>query len=250
MKYLLFICLMLASVLVWADDRPLSDEEKGASSKEAIERIIEELDNELKPAPVEEDISPVEALKKISEKMSRAEDYLSRSSVYRKSADSPANRGNNDDAVKAQEEATKEINRLLNKTKNTQKEVIGDIDKLIKSAKSIMDPEGKGGGSSKHNPSTQDQAQPKQREKDQPQPSNQQPQPIQQTPKEPSNPAQKAYEASGGLPEGLMERRGTAHKWGNLPPKLRDELIQNDQEDFLPDYEEWLKQYFKTLAEE
>lgn len=243
MKYLLFICLTLSAVFVWADGAPLSDEEKGSLTKEDIDRIIEELDNELKPAPVEEDINPVEVLKKISEKMSRAEDYLSKSSVYPKS--DPAM----NTAGKSQEEVTKEINRLLNKTKNTQKEVINDIDKLIKSAKELMDSQGSG-GRPQRDKSTQNQAQPKQRDRDQPQPNSQQPQPLQETPKQPSNPATKAYEAQGGLPGDIMERRGTAHKWGNLPPKLRDELIQNEQEDFLPDYEEWLKQYFKTLAEE
>ncbi|MFH1228621.1 MAG: hypothetical protein V1701_12060 [Planctomycetota bacterium] len=237
---ILTIMTSFAGLLYAAADKTDTDRDT-----EKIERIIEELDRELKPAPVQEQVKPSEILQKISEKMTRAEDYISRSSVY-----GPKNQGNNGND---QSEAINEINRLLNKTQNTQKETIEDIDRLIRSAPNIMMPPSSGGGGKpKPKPSQQDQQQPKERGKEKPKPrEQQQPQPLREIPQEqqtpPSkNPAEKAYDAKGGLPD----RHGTANKWGNLPPKMRDEIIQNEQEGFLPDYEEWLKQYFKTLAEE
>ncbi|MFA5793710.1 MAG: hypothetical protein WC980_01375 [Candidatus Brocadiia bacterium] len=218
---------------------------------EKIERLIEELDRELKPAPVQEQVKPTEILQKVAEKMARAEDYLSRSSVYGPKNPLPGN-------DQSQSEAIKEINRLLNKTESSQKEAIEDIDRLIKSAPETMmppPPSGKGGKPKPNQSQKKDQSQPKERDKGKPKPGEQmqQPQPLRETPKEqpqPKGPAERAYEAKGGLPEGMLERRGTTYKWGNLPPKMRDEIIQNEQEGFLPDYEDWLKQYFKTLAED
>jgi hypothetical protein len=37
--------------------------------------------------------------------------------------------------------------------------------------------------------------------------------------------------------------------WGHLPPKQRDEMLQNHMEEFLPAYESLIGEYFKALAE-
>jgi hypothetical protein len=38
--------------------------------------------------------------------------------------------------------------------------------------------------------------------------------------------------------------------WGNLPPKAREQLLQNSPEQFLPQYELMIERYYKRLAEE
>ena len=44
----------------------------------------------------------------------------------------------------------------------------------------------------------------------------------------------------------------TAGIWGNLPPRLRDQILQGerDVERFPEEYRELLREYFKRLAEE
>ncbi len=37
--------------------------------------------------------------------------------------------------------------------------------------------------------------------------------------------------------------------WGHLPARLREQMIQSSSEEFLPEYREELKEYFKRLAE-
>ena len=37
--------------------------------------------------------------------------------------------------------------------------------------------------------------------------------------------------------------------WGQLPPKLREQMLQTGEEKFLPKYELLLEEYFKTLAD-
>jgi hypothetical protein len=38
--------------------------------------------------------------------------------------------------------------------------------------------------------------------------------------------------------------------WGNLPPRMREQMMQNSMEQFLPKYELMIEDYFKTLADE
>jgi hypothetical protein len=38
--------------------------------------------------------------------------------------------------------------------------------------------------------------------------------------------------------------------WGNLPPKAREQMLQNSPEQFLPQYELMIEKYYKRLAEE
>ena len=38
--------------------------------------------------------------------------------------------------------------------------------------------------------------------------------------------------------------------WGNLPPKAREQMLQNSPEQFLPQYELMIERYYKRLAEE
>ena len=102
-----------------------------------------------------------------------------------------------------------------------------------------------GQGSSQPQP----QPQPKPGEKQKPQ--DKQPQPKQTSPKQPGHPADKPYEATGTLPPGLKPFTGDpTKKWGNLPPKLRDEILELKQDELISEYIERLEKYFKILAGE
>ena len=41
---------------------------------------------------------------------------------------------------------------------------------------------------------------------------------------------------------------GANGQWGNLPPRLRDDILQSQQQDFILDYRDRLKAYYKLLA--
>ena len=38
--------------------------------------------------------------------------------------------------------------------------------------------------------------------------------------------------------------------WGHLPPRVREQMLQNTPEQFLPQYELMIEKYYQRLAEE
>ncbi len=56
----------------------------------------------------------------------------------------------------------------------------------------------------------------------------------------------------GGKGPGDVVKRNIGSKsgWGNLPPKEREEAIQQIGRDFPPHYREIIEQYFRKLATE
>lgn len=198
-----------------------------SSETEEKDKLLEELDKELKPTPVEEEIDPISILNKVVDKMESAEDRLSSASNLDVNEHSITDTAT---ANKRQQEVIDELNKIFQQIKKLQSDATDGLDKIIRSARDI---ENSGGGGSK---------QPKPRPKHQPKPK---PKPRDN----PSNgPASKAYDSKGELPDGFTQRRSDGLKWGNLPPKLRDEIIQSAQEEFLPEYQERLTRYFKILA--
>ncbi len=65
-----------------------------------------------------------------------------------------------------------------------------------------------------------------------------------------NKPADKPYEASSREPENLKVHEGKASDWGNLPPKVREAIIQRRSEEYVPGYAERLRNYYKKLGEE
>ena len=53
-----------------------------------------------------------------------------------------------------------------------------------------------------------------------------------------------AVDPNGQSNEELMKAA-----WGHLPPRIREQMIHSSSEEFLPEYREQLKEYFKRLAE-
>jgi hypothetical protein len=68
---------------------------------------------------------------------------------------------------------------------------------------------------------------------------------------QPNNPAQKSIPAGGKGPGKVAKRDiGKQSGWGNLPPKQRDEALQQIGRDFPAHYREVIEQYFRKLATE
>ena len=67
----------------------------------------------------------------------------------------------------------------------------------------------------------------------------------------PNRPAQNSTPMGGKAP-GDVDKRDIGHKsgWGNLPPKQREEALQQMGKDFPPHYREAIEQYFRKLATE
>lgn len=197
------------------------------SEDENIDDLIDNLDKELKPVPVEEKIDVIDTLNKVSDLMESAEDRLRSVAPL---APSPTTGTDTTTAERRQQETLDELNKLFDHIKNLQSEASQNLKKVIDSAV-VMEPKGSGSSSGK---------QPKPKPKPKPQP------------KDRSNqgPAPRAYDAKGDLPDPYTPRKSDAKKWGNLPPKLRDEIIQSAQEEFLPEYQERLSRYYKILAGE
>jgi hypothetical protein len=67
----------------------------------------------------------------------------------------------------------------------------------------------------------------------------------------PNRPAQNSTPMGGKAP-GDVDKKDVGHKsgWGNLPPKQREEALQQMGKDFPPHYREAIEQYFRKLATE
>lgn len=67
----------------------------------------------------------------------------------------------------------------------------------------------------------------------------------------PNRPAQNSTPMQLKAP-GEVDKHNLGHKsgWGNLPPKQREEALQQMGKDFPPHYREAIEQYFRKLAAE
>jgi hypothetical protein len=68
---------------------------------------------------------------------------------------------------------------------------------------------------------------------------------------QPRSPARDSTPMGGKAP-GIVKKRDVGHKsgWGNLPPKEREEAIQQIGRDFPSHYRDVIEQYFRRLAGE
>lgn len=188
-----------------------------------IDGIIDDLDKKLKLVPIEEKMDVIDALTKVSDLMESAEDRLSSASNW-----SPATDTGIAPAEKRQQQALDELNKLFDQIKNMQSQASQGLKKVLDSAV-VMEPKGSASGKK-----------PKPKPKPKPEPKDQSSQ----------GPAPRAYDAKGDLPDPYTPRKSDGKKWGNLPSKLRDEIIQSAQEEFLPEYQDRLSRYYKILAGE
>jgi hypothetical protein len=200
------------------------------------------------PAPKEEkDLTPEEAiqiLKDCQKLMEEAEGLLNDSS-----------RGK---ALGAEKETIERVNKLLGTPpadpSAEQKKVLEMIEKLMgKSQKSQGDTVDKLGDVIRRVRSQQGQGQgDPQQGPPQQQPQDQQQQP--QSSKDPKNPATSPYDPNrNNDPINKFRSHGDrSGRWGDLPPRLREAMLsgKRDLDDFPPEYQQLLKEYFKSLSGE
>ena len=235
---LFFFCLGMAQAQE-AEPRPWEKEPAGElDGTESFDDDLDDLDEELKPDSIDEaETDVMEILDNIKEKMIDAQDSLSKASVWKAVKSQGEVESEIEKIIKRQKEALKALEQLFKNTKKDQQTAISDIEKLIKLAREVeVQSQGKS-----------------QQQKQQKKSAGQQKTQLQkmQTKPNANQPAPKAYEASGSLPRNLHPRTGDeADKWGNLPPKLRDEIVISEDDDIMLEYQEKLKRYFKILAEE
>lgn len=235
---MILIFLSVSSGLLWAVDEEDKSKDKQTPRKEDLDEDLDKLDKELKPeSPVEEDINVFEVMKEIEERMSDAAEALSQATVWRAIQAQGQAQAGLDQTLKKQQEAMKRLNKLFRRTKDDQNEAIAKVNRLIKLARDMQ--------ISSQQSQSQQPGQPQQQRP------KKQPQQMQTSPKKPSQPAVKPYQAKGSSSPNSGKHSGdVTRRWGELPPKLREAILQSKNEAFLLGYMERLKRYFKILAEE
>ena len=156
-----------------------------------------------------------------------------------------------ENAIKGMLDAEKRIgNRDIGEeTQNIQKKVVGDLQKLIDLANQRQ----------QQQQQSQRRRQNRQRQRTQQQNGSRQQGPQQQQkPSPPSQQNQKQPGDSGtgarvgetNSPELLRQRRMLEEVWGHLPPAVRERMQNVIGEKYLPKYDEMIRRYFKSLAED
>lgn len=146
------------------------------------------------------------------------------------------------------EQSMHQASRLINRvdtsgeTGRVQQQIVDDLDKLI----AQMEKQCQGGQCNNPKPSPQQESQ-----RSQPKPGG----------KSSQASASQSSSAAGDSTARLGKSAPTAadkrsaeelmkEAWGHLPQRLREQMLQSSSDEFLPEYREELKQYFKRLAEE
>jgi hypothetical protein len=128
-------------------------------------------------------------------------------------------------------------------TQQVQRDIVKDLDDLIEQMKRQQQQQQQSSSSSQ-----QRNQQARKNKMRQNQASNQQPQPNQDN----QDQNQQGKNARGGNSrEQQMSKIADLYKdiWGHLPETLRQEMNQYAREQFMPKYNELLKQYYATIAE-
>jgi len=131
-------------------------------------------------------------------------------------------------------------------TQDAQQAIVDKLDQLIEQAKqqSEKPPQGGQGDSEKK--------QQQQKKEEQPKSAEQKKQQEEQAKKKAQAEKQKQTERPGigragsGTPEGALHT--DAEEWGNLPPAIRDQLLQTQGEGFPLKYRELLRRYYRELS--
>ncbi len=139
------------------------------------------------------------------------------------------------DSAQKMKEASREMQKIMKECDKAMQGGLDNIEKLIKMAKVYEVPD----------PNQPQGKQPKDKK-----PQNQ--------PKNPNNdensnnPAEKPYDPEKKNPpeNDLRIPRTPGKKWGDLPPRVRDEILQHRAKDFPSEYADLLERFFKILSEQ
>jgi hypothetical protein len=203
----------------------------------------------------EEGPSPVELARQIRRNMLKIEEELSKA-------------GNHDPA--RGEQVRKDIEDMLDTMKQRQQQVVKDIDDIVKQFKSCSgSSEGKGGKSNSNE--NQNKSRPRDRNQQgkprDPNDGNKDEQAGKPKPKDGKKPGK---QKGGGAEDNSQKEQDPGDKqpgdpreelkaekvakinlneiWGNLPPELRQKLIDRNFDDFTPEYKEQIAEYFKKTG--
>ncbi len=149
------------------------------------------------------------------------------------------------------EEGKDEVKKILEKTRQDHRQIIRDIDELIRNVEYQMSQSSSSPDRRKNKPKEQQ----KPREEN-PQDSDLKKNPSakeqEKTPKDgkPNADKPKQEDAQNRRPEQDPERvdhRDTSGRWGLLPPKVQEEILNSNVEDFPQKYRKWLEEYYRTV---
>jgi len=198
-----------------------------------------------KPEAEEKDLSPEEALKILKEcqgLMEEAEALLNDSARGKTllTQEETARRIEEllkEDPSLAQKSTLEKIERLMKKSQGSQGSTVEKLADVIRRVKAQQQGQGQG--------------------QPQPGPPQQMPQQMpdgQQPQNQPSNPATAPYDPNRqGDPINKFRSRGDrTGRWGDLPPRLREAMLsgKRDLDQFPPEYQQLLKEYFKVISGE
>ena len=160
-----------------------------------------------------------------------------------------------ENAIKGMLDAEKRIgNRNIGEeTQNIQKKVVVDLQKLIDLANQRQQQLSQQRQQSRQRQRNRNQngsrQQGPQRQQKQSSPS-QQNESGQQNRKQPGDSGAGADVSETHSPELLRQRRMLEEVWGHLPPALRERMQNVISEKYLPKYDEMIRRYFKSLAQD
>ncbi|MBT4865806.1 MAG: hypothetical protein HON53_11925 [Planctomycetaceae bacterium] len=151
-------------------------------------------------------------------------------------------------AIRAMREAQKRIDGKDAglKTRELQQDVVKNLEQLIEAVKQQAQSSPSGGKS----PKPQD-GDPKQKGSKPPEPAETQPGDNGKTRKDKSpESTDKARDAENRQLAPLSSGRMVRDVWGHLPPTLRQKLLNVYEDKYLPKYDDLVRRYFESLAEE
>jgi hypothetical protein len=144
-------------------------------------------------------------------------------------------------------------------TRELQREILDDLDKLIEQTRRQPPPQGGGGGSSSRRRRSSQRQQNQSQQNAQNSPGGQNPrQGNQPKDKRPGDKSQKSASAKSQPGRGGTSKKRDRNKlaelfkdvWGHLPETMRQEMDAYSRAKFPPKYRALLKQYYRTLSEE
>ncbi len=221
---------------------------------------------------------PVEILNNVIEKMDTAARSLETNvQLLRKIKQNfeelnKARSNSSEDTSEKQKKIKKKISELLDKSKQDQQSVSGElkdlisfkkqfstvkssqkqsldnIQKLLKIARKNASKSRSGGGGKKKKRKQKQKKKKQKSSRKQNKKKGKENKPQKQK-KQQDQPADKPYEATSEPPENIKTHStGNSEAWGELPEKVREAILQQRNEEFVPEYGERLRQYYKKLG--
>lgn len=150
-------------------------------------------------------------------------------------------------------ESDRTVESILNETRRKHKQVIKDIEELIRSVKYSQ--------SSSSSQSNQQQ-QPQPQQKPQPRRENPSDEDLKKNPQNPEDgenpesdrpandpPQQENADGSRKDPDPeRVNRTDASGRWGLLPPKVQEEILNSNVEDLPQKYRKWLEEYYRRVS--